>query len=340
MLSEKLILLYNGVEKMKKAFITGTTGQDGSYLAELLLSKDYEVHGLVRRTSHFNRQNIDHIKDKRFKLYYGDMGDTGSLCHIIKKIQPDEVYHLASMSHVQISNDIPEDTYDTNGMGTVRLLEAIRLADINPCIYNAATSELFGGGHQNELLNEKSPMHPRSPYAIAKLEAYWFMNYYRDAYGMKTWNGILFNHESPRRSENFITRKIALNIARILAHKQDKIILGNINARRDWGYAPDYVNAMYLMLQSNKPDNYVIATGVSHSIQDFLETAFKYVNISNWEDYVTISDLYKRPVDVDCLCGDSSKAQKALGWKHTVGFDELVKIMMDADLKQEGIHGY
>lgn len=320
---------------MKKAFLTGTTGQDGSYLSELLLNKGYEVHGMIRRTSAFNRERIDHIKNKNFHLYYGDLEDTSSLCHLMKDILPDEVYHLASMSHVQISNDIPEYTFDTNSVGTVRLLEAIRLADVNPCIYNAATSELFGGCKSGELLNEKSMMHPRSPYAISKLYSYWIMRYYRDAYGMKTWNGILFNHESPRRGENFITRKITLSIARILAGKQKYLEVGNMDAKRDWGYAPDYVNAMNLMLQSPRPDDYVIATGETHSVREFIEKSFDYAGITDWGRYVKISDAYKRPVDVGCLCGDPTKAFHMLGWKPSVDFDELIRIMMKADMEKK-----
>jgi GDPmannose 4,6-dehydratase len=318
---------------MKKAFIDGTTGQDGSYLSELLLTKGYEVHGLIRRTSHFNRDNIDHIKNKDFHLYYGDLEDTSSLCHLMKDIRPDEVYHLASMSHVQISNDIPEYTFDTNAVGTVRLLEAIRLADINPCIYNAATSELFGGCKPGELLNEESKMHPRSPYAISKLYSYWMMRYYRDAYGMKTWNGILFNHESPRRGENFITRKITLSIARIFAGKQSFLEVGNMDARRDWGYAPDYVEAMYLMLQSKKPDDYVVATGETHSVREFIEKACMVVGVKP-ETIVKVNPSYIRPVDVGCLCGDASKIKRNIGWEPNVCFSELVDIMMKADMEK------
>lgn len=339
--------------RTKKAFITGVNGMDGSYLSELLLDKGYEVHGLIRRTSTFNRERIEHIMDKNFKLYYGDLEDTSSLCHLMKLIQPDEVYHLAAMSHVQISNEIPEYTFDANAQGTVRLLKAIRLADLNPHIYNAGTSELFGGCKTGEMLNEESCMHPRSPYAISKLYSYWSMRYYRDAYGLKTWNGILFNHESPRRGENFITRKITLSIARIYAGKQDYLEIGNIDARRDWGYAPDYVKAMWRMLQSDEPDDYVIATGKTHSVREFIEKAFKEVgreihwrgkgiheigfDISNNQTVVRINPKYYRPLDVDCLCGDSTKAYRKLRWKPTVCFDELVKIMVKADMEKEKI---
>jgi len=315
-----------------KAFITGTSGQDGSYLSECLLKKGYEVHGLIRRTSSFNRDRIDHIKDKNFHLYYGDLEDTSSLCHLMKKIRPDDVYHLASMSHVQISNDIPEYTFDTNAQGTVRLLEAIRLADINPGIYNAATSELFGGS--SGLLNEESPMHPKSPYAISKLYSYWTMRYYRDAYGMRTWNGILFNHESPRRGENFITRKITLSIARILSGKQKFLEVGNMAAKRDWGYAPDYVEAMWMMLQSSNPDDYVIATGETHSVKEFIDESCVFADVDP-DKIVKINQDYIRPVDVGCLCGDYKKAKERLGWEPKVKFKELVKIMMEEDMKKE-----
>lgn len=262
------------------------------------------------------------------------MEDTSSLCHLMKDIRPDEVYHLASMSHVQISNDIPEYTFDTNAQGTVRLLEAIRIADIYPRIYNAATSELFGGSSM--ILDEESPMHPRSPYAISKLYSYWTMRYYRDAYGMNTWNGILFNHESPRRGENFITRKITLSIARILSGKQKMLEVGNVAARRDWGYAPDYVEAMWRMLQSKQPDDYVIATGEAHSVNEFIVKACDVAGVDP-DMIVKVNKKYIRPLDVGCLRGDSSKAFKNLGWEPKVCFNELVAIMMRADIEKEGI---
>jgi GDPmannose 4,6-dehydratase len=249
----------------------------------------------------------------------------------MKDIRPDEVYHLASMSHVQISNDIPEYTFDTNAQGTVRLLEAVRLADLNPCIYNAATSELFGGS--SGLLNEESPMHPKSPYAISKLYSYWTMRYYRDAYGFYTWNGILFNHESPRRGENFITRKITLSLARILAGEQKHLEVGNLDARRDWGFAPDYVEAMWMMLQSCKPDDYVIATGKSYSVREFIEEACGIAGL-NPKKIVKVNPSYIRPLDVDCLCGDASKARRNLFWEPTVDFYGLVRIMMKADMEK------
>lgn len=312
----------------KTVLITGITGQDGSYLAELLLSKKYEVHGLIRRTSHFNRQNIDHIADQ-LHLHYGDMTDTGSILHIVKEVQPEEIYHLAGQSHVQISSNIPDNTMDVNGQGAWRLLEAVRLSDLNPCIYNAATSELFGGtATTHESLDESSEFHPRSPYAISKLMAYWFMRHYRYAYGMRTWNGILFNHESPRRGENFVTRKITLSIARIMKGQQKELVLGNLDARRDWGYAPDYVEAMHLMLQSRLPDDFVVATGEMHSIQEFLDLAM----LHGGRVPVRVSDEYKRMDEVQYLCGDATKIRVNLGWRPKTSFVELVKIMMEADM--------
>lgn len=318
---------------MKKAFITGVSGQDGSYLSELLLNKGYEVHGLIRRLSTFNRERINHIYDNNFKLHYGDMGDTSNLCRLIKEIQPDEVYHLAAMSHVGVSFDIPEYSYDITGVGTLRLLEAIRISSLNPCIYNAGTSELFGGSDSGRLLNEESPFHPKSPYAISKLYSYWMMRLYRDAYGMRIWSGILFNHESPRRGEDFITRKITLSIARILSGKQQYLEVGNINAERDWGYAPDYVEAMWMMLQSRKPDDFVIATGEVHSVKEFIEKSCYIADLS-FDDVVRVNPLFLRPVDVSCLCGDASKAKRVLGWEPKVCFDDLIGIMMKADMER------
>lgn len=315
---------------MKTALITGITGQDGSYLTELLLSKGYRVWGLVRRTSAFNRERLDHIHDQNLHLLYGDMNDTGSILHVLHDVCPDEIYHLAGQSHVQISSSIPEYTMDVNGQGAYRLLEAVRLSHIDPCIYNAATSELYGGCSGGEKLNEESVFHPRSPYAIGKLVAYWFMRHYRDAYGMKTWNGILFNHESPRRGENFVTRKITLSIARVLNGLQKEVVLGNTQAKRDWGYAPDYVEAMWLMLQSSKPDDFVVATGEMHSVQDFLSFAMVY---AGRVVPVRVSSDYKRSDDVVALCGDATKASVCLGWKPKVRFNDLVRIMMEADLK-------
>ena len=321
---------------MKKALITGITGQDGSYLAELLLSKEYDVHGMVRRTSTFNRERIDHLK-KKVHLHYADLEDTSSICRIVKIIQPDEIYHLAAMSHVQISSDMPEYTFDTNAQGTTRLLEAVRLSETTPRIYNAATSELFGGCNEGELLTEESAFRPKSPYAISKLYGYWTMRHYRDAYGLKTWNGILFNHESPRRGENFITRKISLSIAKILSNKQKYLEVGNIEARRDWGYAPDYVKAMWMMLQTNNPDDYVIATGETHSVKEFIQKAFFFAGIENWKRYTKINRSYVRRVDVNCLCGDATKAFNMFGWKPKVKFESLVEIMVRSDMEKEGL---
>lgn len=344
---------------MKKAFITGVTGQDGSYLAELLLSKGYEVHGLIRRASTFNRERIEHLhkyhedQNKGLLLHYGDMTDATSLLHILKEIQPDEVYHLAAQSHVQVSFEVPVYSADADALGTLRLLEGIRAANLleKTKIYNASTSELFGSSPEKQ--NEQTYFYARSPYAAAKLYAYWIAINYREAYNMKIWNGILFNHESPKRGENFVTRKITISIAKILAGKQDKMYMGNMDAMRDWGYAPDYVEAMWMMLQQETPDNYVIATGETHSVREFIEHAFKEVGISiEWKGsgvnevgidsktkrvFIEVSPRYFRPTDVDCLKGDSSKARDALGWIPKVGFKELVKIMVHADLKKEGV---
>lgn len=344
---------------MKKAFITGVTGQDGSYIAELLIGKGYEVHGLIRRASTFNRERIEHLhkyhgdKDKGLILHYGDMTDATSLLHILKEIEPDEVYHLAAQSHVQVSFEVPVYSADADAIGTLRLLEGIRSSNLieKTKIYNASTSELFGSSPEKQ--NEETHFYAKSPYAAAKLYAHWISVNYREAYNMRIWNGILFNHESPRRGENFVTRKITISIAKILAGKQDKLYMGNMNAMRDWGYAPDYVEAMWMMLQSKKPDDFVIATGETHSVRDFIEHAFKEVGMSiEWSGtgvnevgidsktkrvIVQVSPEYFRPTDVDCLKGDSSKARRVLGWKPTVGFDELVKIMVQADLKKEGV---
>ncbi len=348
---------------MKKAFITGVTGQDGSYLAELLLSKGYEVHGLIRRASTFNRERIEHLhkyhedQDEGLHLHYGDMTDTASLLHILKEIEPDEVYHLAAQSHVQVSFEVPVYSADADAIGTLRLLDGIRSANLidKTKIYNASTSELFGSSPEKQ--NEETPFYPKSPYAAAKLYAHWISVNYREAYQMKIWNGILFNHESPRRGENFVTRKITISIAKILAGKQDKMYMGNMNAMRDWGYAPDYVEAMWMMLQQKKPDDFVIATGETHSVREFIEHAFKEIGISiEWKGkgvtevgfdsntkrvYVEVSPHYFRPAEVDFLRGDSSKARSVLGWKPKVCFEELVKIMVHADLQREGVtlHG-
>jgi len=321
---------------VKKALITGITGQDGSYLAELLLAKGYEVHGLVRRSSSFNTRRIDHLyvdphePGARFFLHYGDLSDSGQLSHLIYNIQPEEVYHLAAQSHVRVSFDMPEFTGDVNGLGVTRLLETIRRSGIVTRFYQASSSELYGSTPPPQ--NEESPMYPRSPYAVAKLYGYWTVRNYREAYGLFAVNGILFNHESPRRGETFVTRKITRAVARIKLGLQKKLYLGNLEARRDWGYAPDYVEAMWLMLQQETPQDLVIATGEAHSVREFLEEAFAYVGL-DWQDYVDIDPRYFRPTEVDFLLGDASKARKALGWQPRVSFGELVRLMVDADLQ-------
>ncbi len=319
----------------KKAFITGVTGQDGSYLVDFLLSKDYEIHGLVRRASTFNRERIEHVyKDAqhtgRVSLHYGDLTDSSSLARLIEKIAPDEIYNLGSQSHVRISFDMPEYTADSVALGTLRLLEAIRETRLKTKFYQASSSEMYGKVQETPQ-NEKTPFYPRSPYAVAKLFSYWSTINYREAYGLHASNGILFNHESPRRGENFVTKKIAVGVAEIAAGRRDKIYLGNMNAKRDWGYAPEYVEAMWLMLQQPKPDDYVIATGETHTVKEFVESAFKVVGISNWKKYIVIDERYYRPTEVDLLVGDPTKAKKKLGWKPKVKFQELVKIMVESE---------
>jgi GDPmannose 4,6-dehydratase len=305
-------------------------------LAELLLAKGYEVHGLVRRSSSFNTRRIDHLyvdphePGARFFLHYGDLSDSGQLSHLIYNIQPEEVYHLAAQSHVRVSFDMPEFTGDVNGLGVTRLLETIRRSGIVTRFYQASSSELYGSTPPPQ--NEESPMYPRSPYAVAKLYGYWTVRNYREAYGLFAVNGILFNHESPRRGETFVTRKITRAVARIKLGLQKKLYLGNLEARRDWGYAPDYVEAMWLMLQQETPQDLVIATGEAHSVREFLEEAFAYVGL-DWQDYVDIDPRYFRPTEVDFLLGDASKARKALGWQPRVSFGELVRLMVDADLQ-------
>ena len=348
-----------GADCMKTALITGVTGQDGAYLAEFLLNKGYEVHGVVRRSSTFNRERIEHLHSyenptrENLILHYGDMTDSSNLIRIIKQVEPHEIYHLAAQSHVQISFDVPEYTADADGVGTLRLLEAVRFLELGETtkIYNASTSELFGKVEQIPQ-NEKTPFHPRSPYAAAKLYSHWITINFREAYDLFACNGILFNHESPLRGENFVTRKITLSIAKMMAKKQEQIHLGNLNAKRDWGYAPDYVEAMWLMLQQKNPEDFVIATGEAHTVREFTELAFKEVGIDiAWEGngikekgldtrgkvLVEVSPQYFRPAEVDFLLGDASKAQKKLGWKPKVGFRELIKIMVDADLRKEDV---
>ncbi len=325
----------------KKALITGITGQDGSYLAELLLSKGYEVHGLVRRSSTFNRERIEGIytnaqHNNNIFLHYGDLTDSSSLFRLIEKICPDEIYNIGAQSHVRVSFDIPEYTADANALGTLRLLEAIRETRIKTKFYQASSSEMFGKV-QEVPQTEKTPFYPRSPYGVSKVFAYWATVNYREAYGIHASNGILFNHESPRRGENFVTKKITSGVAEILAGKRDKLYLGNLDAKRDWGYAPEYVEAMWLMLQQDKPDDYVIATGETHSVREFVEETFRVAGIKNWKKYVEIDPRYCRPAEVDLLIGDPSKARKKLGWKPKVTFKELVRIMLEADCKKMGI---
>jgi GDPmannose 4,6-dehydratase len=327
---------------MKRALISGITGQDGSYLAELLLAKGYEVHGIIRRSSSFNSGRIIHIfqdvheKDARFFLHYGDLSDSSRLEKLVEVVEPDEVYNLGAQSHVRVSFDEPVYTADIGALGTLRFLEAIRNVGAVQTVrfYQASSSEIFGNVDENPQ-RETTPFHPRSPYACAKVFAFHQVVNYREAYGLHASNGILFNHESPRRGETFVTRKITRGIARILAGKDKKIYLGNLDACRDWGYAKDYVLAMWMMLQQEEPDDYVIATGQTWSVRDFLERAFRHVGL-DWRDYVEIDPRYFRPSEVDILIGDAGKARRQLGWKPTVSFDELVKLMVEADLRSEG----
>ena len=358
---------------MKKALITGITGQDGSYLAEFLLSKGYEVHGLIRRASTFNTGRIDHIyldphvSGAKLFLHYGDLSDSGQLINLIYNIQPDEVYHVGAQSHVKVSFDMPEYTGDITGIGTTRLLEAIRRSGIKTKFYQASSSELFGASPPPQ--SEKTLFYPRSPYAAAKIYAYWMTVNYREGYNIFACNGILFNHESPRRGETFVTRKITRALANILAGSQKKLYLGNINSKRDWGFAPEYVEMMWLMLQQDKPDDYVVGTGESHSIREFVESAFAYAGVElEWVDsgisekgvvksfdstqrstlhaprsiktgdiLIEIDSRYFRPTEVDFLLADITKAKKQLGWQPRITFSELVKIMVDYDLKLVGL---
>ena len=323
---------------MKKALITGVTGQDGSYLAELLLAKGYAVYGIIRRSSSFNTGRVDHLyqdrhdPDPRFRLIYGDLNDASSLNRIIRETAPDEIYNLGAQSHVRVSFDIPEYTGEITALGAVRLLEAIREAQISTKYYQASSSEMFGNAPAPQ--NEDTALLPRSPYAAAKLYAHWMTRTYRDGYGLFACNGILFNHESPRRGETFVTRKITKAVARIHAGRQQKLFLGNLDARRDWGFAGDYVEAMWLMMQQDKPDDYVIATGETHSVREFLDEAFGRMDM-DWKKYVEIDPRYYRPAEVDLLLGDATKARKQLNWKPTVHFRELVHMMVDADVKNE-----
>lgn len=321
---------------MKKALITGITGQDGSYLADLLLHKGYEVHGIIRRSSTFNTSRLEHIytdphtEPQRLILHYGDLADSVNLMKIIYNVKPDEVYHLGAQSHVKVSFDIPEYTGDVSGISTTRILEALKETKVNARFYQASSSEMFGKV-QEIPQTENTPFWPRSPYGAAKMYAYWITVNYREGYGMHASNGILFNHESPRRGETFVTRKISRAVAAIALGKQHHLYLGNLAAKRDWGYAPEYVEAMWLMLQQDQPDDYVIATNETHTVQEFVEHAFAHVNL-DWKDYVKYDARYERPAEVDLLIGNPSKAKKQLGWEPKVRFPELVKIMINADL--------
>ncbi|MEH1839047.1 MAG: GDP-mannose 4,6-dehydratase [Nostoc sp.] len=330
--------------QQKRALITGITGQDGSYLSEFLLEQGYEVHGIIRRTSTFNTDRIDHVYEDPHKegvrlfLHYGDLTDGTTLRRIIEEVQPVEIYNLGAQSHVRVSFDSPEYTVDAVGMGTLRLLEAIRdyqhRTGIQVRFYQAGSSEMYGLV-QAIPQTETTPFYPRSPYACAKVYAHWQTVNYRESYNLFACNGILFNHESPRRGETFVTRKITRAVAGIVAGKQKKIYMGNLDAKRDWGYAKDYVKAMWLMLQKDQPDDYVISTGETHSVREFLELAFSYVNL-NWEDYVEFDERYLRPSEVELLIGDSSKARQKLGWTPSVTFEELVSLMVEADLHALG----
>ena len=330
---------------MKKALITGITGQDGSYLAELLLAKGYEVHGIIRRASTFNTDRIDHlyqdphINGVQLFLHFGDIADATSLIKLLYRIQPDEIYHLASQSHVRVSFDIPEYTGDVTGLGTLRILEAIRETGVKAKFYQASSSEMYGKV-QEVPQRETTPFYPRSPYGAAKVYAYWITVNYRESYGVFACNGILFNHESPRRGETFVTRKVTRAVAHIKAGLQDKLYLGNLDAKRDWGYAKEYVEAMWRMLQQDEPDDYVVATGETHTVQEFVEEAFSYAGL-DWRDYVEIDPWYYRPSEVDLLVGDASKAKRVLEWEPKTTFKDLVSLMVDADmaaLKAQGSH--
>ena len=324
---------------MKKALITGITGQDGSYLTELLLSKGYEVHGIIRRASTFNTERIDHlyqdphVNGRTLFLHYGDLGDSSNLIRLVYEIQPDEIYNLAAQSHVRVSFDSPEFTGDVDALGTMRLLEAIHLTGLakKTRFYQASTSELFGLV-QEVPQRETTPFYPRSPYAVAKLYGYWAVRNYREAYGMFASNGILFNHESPRRGETFVTRKITRAVGRIKTGLQEKLFMGNVNSLRDWGFAGDYVEGMWRILQHDRPDEFVLATGEMHSVKEFLQEAFARVDL-DWEKYVECDDRYLRPTEVDQLLGDATKARTTLGWEPKVKFHDLVAMMVDADLE-------
>lgn len=328
------------VPEGKCALITGITGQDGSYLAESLLSKGCEVHGLIRRASTFNTGRIDHLyrdpheRGAKLFLHYGDLSNSEQLTNLIYNIRPDEIYHLGAQSHVKASFEMPEYTGDVTGLGATRILEAVRRSNITTRLYQAASSEMYGDAAPPQ--NERTPFRPRNPYAAAKVYAYWLTVTYREGYKLFACNGILFNHESPRRGETFVTRKITRGLARILARKQEKLYLGNLAAKRDWGYAPEYVEAMWLMLRQDEPDDYVIGTGEAHSVEEFLDEAFRYAGL-DWHAHVEIDPRYFRPTEVECLQADSTKARKKLGWAPKVTFTDLVRIMVDADLEAVGL---
>jgi len=346
------------ITDMKKALITGITGQDGSYLAELLLEKGYEVHGIIRRSSSFNTGRIEHlyqdphVNNVKLFLHYGDLSDSSNINRLIEKIQPDEIYNLAAQSHVRVSFDVPEYTGDVVGLGTLRILDAIKESGLKTKFYQASSSELYGK-IQEKIQNENTPFYPRSPYAVAKLYSYWITVNYRESYNMFACNGILFNHESPRRGETFVTKKITRGLARILSGKDDCLYLGNLDSKRDWGYAKDYVEGMWLMLQQEKPNDFVLATGETHSVREFIEECCKFLNIDlQWKGkglkevgidrktkkaIIKIDERYFRPAEVDLLLGDARKAKKMLKWTPKTKFKQLVKIMMQADLDEENI---
>lgn len=329
--------------RTRRALITGITGQDGSYLAELLLGKGYEVHGLIRRASTFNTTRIDHLytdphaEGARLFLHYGDLSDGSRLVTLVGSIQPDEVYNLAAQSHVRVSFDEPEYTGNSTGLGSIRLLEAIRMVGLDCRYYQASSSEMFGAMPPPQ--NEDTPFYPRSPYGAAKVYSYWVTRNYREGYGMFAVNGILFNHESPRRGETFVTRKITRAVARIKAGRQDKLYMGNLDAVRDWGYAPEYVDAMWRMLQHDEPTDYVVATGTSYTVRDFLQLAFDHVGL-DWRNHVEFDERYLRPTEVDALVGDASRARELLGWEARVLTPELATIMVDADIEALAVEGH
>lgn len=333
---------------MKKALITGITGQDGSYLAELLLEKGYEVHGIIRRASTFNTGRIDHlyqdphIAGVRLFLHYGDIADSTNLIKLLYRLQPEEIYHLAAQSHVRVSFDVPEYTGDVTGLGTTRILEAIRETRLKTKFYQASSSEMYGKALETPQ-RETTPFYPRSPYGVSKVYSYWTTVNYRESYGIFACNGILFNHESPRRGETFVTRKITSAAARISMGLEDRLYLGNLDAQRDWGYAKEYVEAMWLMLQQDEPDDYVIATGETHAVHEFLGEAFSHVGL-DWHELVEIDPKYYRPAEVECLLGDASKAKQKLGWQAKTKFKQLARLMVDADLaiakREAHLNGY